>query len=306
MTRYFARRVIGLIPLLLAVATVTFFALELTPGDPAVLIMGQDVTPEGLAEVRRTLGLDRPLVEQYLRYLGGLVRGELGRSFRTRTPVTEDLARTFPVTFTLAVGATVVSTIVGVGGGVISAVRPHSSLDYVVRAGILTAVSAPVFWLGLVLIYWFSIRLAWFPVSGWGTLRHIVLPVAALSAFPLASVARMTRSSILDVLTHDYVRTARAKGVSGSSVLARHVLKNAFIPVVTVIALQFGVLLGGAVITETVFALPGLGQLVVTAVLARDYAVIRGAVLLVAISFAVINLLVDVVYAALDPRIRYA
>lgn len=306
MTRYFARRVIGLIPLLLAVATVTFFALELTPGDPAVLIMGQDVTPEGLAEVRRTLGLDRPLVEQYLRYLGGLVRGELGRSFRTRTPVTEDLARTFPVTFTLAVGATVVSTIVGVGGGVISAVRPHSSIDYVVRAGILTAVSAPVFWLGLVLIYWFSIRLAWFPVSGWGTLRHIVLPVAALSAFPLASVARMTRSSILDVLTHDYVRTARAKGVSGTGVLARHVLKNAFIPVVTVIALQFGVLLGGAVITETVFALPGLGQLVVTAVLARDYAVIRGAVLLVAISFAVINLLVDVVYAALDPRIRYA
>jgi len=306
MTRYFARRVIGLIPLLLAVATVTFFALELTPGDPAVLIMGQDVTPEGLAEVRRTLGLDRPLVEQYLRYLGGLARGELGRSFRTRTPVTEDLARTFPVTFTLAVGATVVSTIVGVGGGVISAVRPHSSIDYVVRAGILTAVSAPVFWLGLVLIYWFSIRLAWFPVSGWGTLRHIVLPVAALSAFPLASVARMTRSSILDVLTHDYVRTARAKGVSGSGVLARHVLKNAFIPVVTVIALQFGVLLGGAVITETVFALPGLGQLVVTAVLARDYAVIRGAVLLVAISFAVINLLVDVVYAALDPRIRYA
>jgi len=306
MTRYFARRVIGLIPLLLAVATVTFFALELTPGDPAVLIMGQDVTPEGLAEVRRTLGLDRPLVEQYLRYLGGLARGELGRSFRTRTPVTEDLARTFPVTFTLAVGATVVSTIVGVGGGVISAVRPHSSIDYVVRAGILTAVSAPVFWLGLVLIYWFSIRLAWFPVSGWGTLRHIILPVAALSAFPLASVARMTRSSILDVLTHDYVRTARAKGVSGSGVLARHVLKNAFIPVVTVIALQFGVLLGGAVITETVFALPGLGQLVVTAVLARDYAVIRGAVLLVAISFAVINLLVDVVYAALDPRIRYA
>ena len=306
MSRYFARRVIGLIPLLLAVATVTFFALELTPGDPAVLIMGQDVTPEGLAQVRHTLGLDRPLIVQYGRYLGGIVRGELGRSFRTRTPVTEDLARTFPVTFTLAVGATAVSTVVGVGAGVISAVRPHGALDYTVRAGILTAVSAPVFWLGLVLIYWFSIRLAWFPVSGWGTLRHIILPVVALSAFPLASVARMTRSSVLDVLSHDYVRTARAKGVSGAGVLARHVLKNAFIPVVTVIALQFGVLLGGAVITETVFALPGLGQLVVTAVLARDYAVIRGAVLLVAVCFAVINLLVDVVYAALDPRIRYS
>jgi len=306
MVRFLTRRAFGFLPLLLAVATVTFFALELTPGDPAVLIMGQDATPEGLAQVRRSLGLDRPLAEQYVRYLWGIVRGDLGRSFRTRTPVTEDLARTFPVTMTLAVGATLVASLVGIVAGTISAARPHGALDYVVRVGILTAVSAPVFWMGLVMIYWFSIRLAWFPVSGWGTVRHIILPVAALSAFPLASIARMTRSSVLDALTHDYVRTARAKGVSDGAVLGRHVLKNAFIPVVTVIALQFGILLGGAVITETVFALPGLGQLVVTAVLARDYAIIRGSVLLVAGSFAVINLLVDFLYAALDPRIRYA
>jgi ABC-type dipeptide/oligopeptide/nickel transport system permease component len=305
MLRYLARRAVGLIPLLLAVATVTFFALELTPGDPAVLIMGQDATPEGLAQVRRTLGLDRPLVQQYLRYLGGIVRGDLGRSFRTRTPVTEDLARTFPVTFTLAVGAIGVATVVGVVAGTISATRPHSLLDYVVRAGILTAVSAPVFWLGLVLIYWFSIRLGWLPVSGWGSLRHVVLPVVALSAFPLAGIARMTRSSVLDAQAHDYVRTARAKGVPGGAVLSRHVMRNALIPVVTIIALQFGILLGGAVITETVFALPGLGQLVVTAVLARDYAIIRGSVLLVAVSFALINLAVDLAYAVLDPRIRY-
>lgn len=305
MLRYVTRRAVGLIPLLLAVATVTFFALELTPGDPAVLILGQDATPEGLAQVRRSLGLDRPLVEQYLRYLGGVVRGDLGRSFRTRTPVTEDLARTFPVTLTLAVGAIGVASVVGVAAGTVSAVRPHSLLDYVVRAGILTAVSAPVFWLGLVLIYWFSIRLGWLPVSGWGSLRHVILPVAALSAFPLAGIARMTRSSVLDALAHDYVRTARAKGVPGGAVLGRHVMRNALIPVVTIIALQFGILLGGAVITETVFALPGLGQLVVTAVLARDYAIIRGSVLLVAVSFALINLLVDLAYAALDPRIRY-
>lgn len=306
MLRYVARRAVGLIPLLLAVATVTFFALELTPGDPAVLIMGQDVTPEGLAELRRQLGLDRPLLVQYARYLGGIARGDLGRSFRTRTPVTEDLARTFPVTLTLAVGSIVVASVVGVGAGTISAARPHGALDYVVRAGILTAVSAPVFWMGLVLIYWFSIRLGWLPVSGWGSLRHLVLPVVALSAFPLAGIARMTRSSVLDALAHDYVRTARAKGVPGGAVLRRHVMKNALIPVVTVIALQFGILLGGAVITETVFALPGLGQLVVTAVLARDYATIRGSVLLVAVSFALINLAVDVAYAALDPRIRYS
>ncbi len=305
MLRYVTRRAVGLIPLLLAVATVTFFALELTPGDPAVLILGQDATPEGLAQVRRSLGLDRPLVEQYLRYLGGVVRGDLGRSFRTRTPVTEDLARTFPVTLTLAVGAIGVASVVGVAAGTVSAVRPHSLVDYVVRAGILTAVSAPVFWLGLVLIYWFSIRLGWLPVSGWGSLRHVILPVAALSAFPLAGIARMTRSSVLDALAHDYVRTARAKGVPGGAVLGRHVMRNALIPVVTIIALQFGILLGGAVITETVFALPGLGQLVVTAVLARDYAIIRGSVLLVAVSFALINLLVDLAYAALDPRIRY-
>ncbi|HEU5300164.1 MAG TPA: ABC transporter permease [bacterium] len=306
MLRYVARRAVGLIPLLLAVATVTFFALELTPGDPAVLIMGQDVTPEGLAELRRQLGLDRPLLVQYARYLGGIARGDLGRSFRTRTLVTEDLARTFPVTLTLAVGSIVVASVVGVGAGTISAARPHGALDYVVRAGILTAVSAPVFWMGLVLIYWFSIRLGWLPVSGWGSLRHLVLPVVALSAFPLAGIARMTRSSVLDALAHDYVRTARAKGVPGGAVLRRHVMKNALIPVVTVIALQFGILLGGAVITETVFALPGLGQLVVTAVLARDYATIRGSVLLVAVSFALINLAVDVAYAALDPRIRYS
>jgi len=305
MARFLARRILGLVPLLVAVATVTFFALELTPGDPAVLILGQDATPQGLAQLRHSLGLDRPLAIQYLAYLGGIVRGDLGRSFRTRIPVVEDLARTFPVTLTLAVGATLLASAIGLAVGITSAVRPHSALDYLVRAGILTAVSAPVFWLGLVLIYWFAIRLGWFPVSGWGTPRHIVLPVLALSAFPLASIARMARSSILDVLSHDYVRTARAKGVSGGGVIARHVLKNALIPVVTVIGLQFGVLLGGAVITETVFALPGLGTLVVTAVLARDYAVIRGTVLLVAACFAVINLLVDVGYALLDPRIRY-
>jgi peptide/nickel transport system permease protein len=303
--KFIVRRIFGLLPLLLAVATVTFIALELAPGDPAVLILGQDVTPKGLAELRHQLGLDRPLVYQYLSFLANLLRGDLGRSFRTRIPVLEDLARTFPVTFTLALGATALSTLVGLSAGIFSSVRRHSLLDYVVRIVILTIVSAPVFWLGLMLIYWFSIRLPLFPVFGWGTPQHIVLPIVALAAFPLASIARITRSSILEVLRHDYVRSARAKGVSEGGILGRHVLKNALIPVITVIGLQFGILLGGAVITETVFALPGLGTLVVTAVLARDYAVIRGAVLLVAVCFALINLIVDIGYAFLDVRIRY-
>lgn len=306
MIKFVLRRVFGLLPLLLAVATVTFVALQFAPGDPAVLMLGQDATPQGLAQLRRQLGLDRPLVYQYFDYLAHLLRGDLGRSFRTRIPVSEDLARTFPVTLMIALGATAVSTLIGLSAGIFSSVSRHSLLDYVVRIIVLTIVSAPVFWLGLVMIYWFSIRLPWFPVSGWGTPRHIVLPVLALAAFPLASISRITRSSVLEVLRYDYVRSARAKGVSEGGILVRHVLKNALIPVVTVIGLQFGILLGGAVITETVFALPGLGTLVVTAVLARDYAIIRGAVLLVAFCFALINLFVDVSYAFLDVRIRYA
>jgi peptide/nickel transport system permease protein len=306
MIKFIVRRMLGLVPLLLAVATVTFLALELAPGDPAVLMLGQDATPQGLIDLRRQLGLDRPLTDRYASFIANLVRGNMGRSFRTRIPVTEDLARTFPVTLTLALCATALSTLVGLAVGVFSSVRRHSFLDYVVRIIILTTVSMPVFWLGLVMIYWFSIRLPWFPVSGWGTPSHVVLPGLALAAFPLASIARITRSSILDVLRHDYVRSARAKGVTEGGILTRHVLKNALVPVVTVVGLQFGILLGGAVITETVFALPGLGTLVVTAVLARDYAIIRGAVLLVAVCFALINLLVDVSYAFLDVRIRYA
>lgn len=305
MTGYLLRRLVTLPALLLSVATVVFVALQFMPGDPAVLMLGQDATPGSIAKLRQELGLNRPLLARYVAYVAGVTRGDLGRSFRTHLPVRQELLRTYPVTLTLTVGAMALSSLLGLSAGVLSSVWRYSAVDYIVRALILTAVSAPVFWFGLVLIYWLSIRFPLFPVSGWGTPSHIVLPILALSTYPLASIARLARSGILDVLSQDYVRTARAKGQSEPRVLTTHVLKNALIPVMTTIGLQFGVLLGGAVITERVFALPGLGTLVVSAVLDRDYALIQGVVLLIALGFALVNLVVDVLYGVLDPRLRY-
>ncbi len=306
MTAYVLRRILALIPLLLAVSALVFVALRFAPGDPAVLMLGQDATPAGIAQVRHELGLDRPLPAQYLGFVAGAVEGNLGRSFETKRPVIGELGRTFGVTFVLATLSVALATIVGMTVGCISALRRYSWIDYLARGIVLGGVSIPIFWLGLLLISWFAIKFPIFPVSGWGTPQQVVLPVVTLAAFPLAAIARMTRSSVLEVVASDYVRTAHSKGLGGGRIVARHVLKNALVPVTTVIGLQFGAVLAGAVLTESVFALPGLGTLLLTAVLARDYAIIRGAILLVAGVFAVINLAVDVAYAYLDPRIRYA
>jgi peptide/nickel transport system permease protein len=305
-TAYVLRRILALIPLLLAVSALVFVALRFAPGDPAVLMLGQDATPAGIAQVRHELGLDRPLPAQYLGFVAGAVEGNLGRSFETKRPVIGELGRTFGVTFVLATLSVALATIVGMTVGCISALRRYSWIDYLARGIVLGGVSIPIFWLGLLLISWFAIKFPIFPVSGWGTPQQVVLPVVTLAAFPLAAIARMTRSSVLEVVASDYVRTAHSKGLGGGRIVARHVLKYALVPVTTVIGLQFGAVLAGAVLTESVFALPGLGTLLLTAVLARDYAIIRGAILLVAGVFAVINLAVDVAYAYLDPRIRYA
>jgi len=305
-TAYVFRRILSLIPLLLAVSALVFVALRLAPGDPAVLMLGEDATPTGIAQVRHELGLDRPLPAQYVAFVEGAAFGNLGRSFETQRPVAGELGRTFQVTFVLATLSVLVATVVGMAVGCLSALRRYSWIDYLARGIVLGGVSIPIFWLGLLLISWFAIRYPIFPVSGWGTPQQVVLPVITLSAFPLAAIARMTRSSVLEVAASDYVRTAHSKGLGTVRVVAHHVLKNALIPVTTVIGLQFGAVLAGAVLTETVFALPGLGTLLLTAVLARDYAIIRGAILLVAAVFALINLAVDLVYAYLDPRIRYA
>jgi len=305
-TAYIVRRVLALVPLVLAVSALVFVALHVTPGDPAVLMLGQDATPQGVAQLRHQLGLDRPLVAQYVGFVVQALHGDLGLSFETKRPVAGELARTFAVTFVLATLALVVATAAGMAVGCVSALRRFSWLDYLVRGIVLGGVSMPIFWLGLLLISWFAIRFPVFPVSGWGTPGHVVLPVITLAAFPLASIARMTRSSVLEVVASDYVRTAYAKGLGSARVVGLHILRNALIPVTTVIGLQFGAVLAGAVLTESVFALPGLGSLLLTAVLARDYAIIRGAILLVALVFATINLIVDLAYAYLDPRIHYA
>jgi peptide/nickel transport system permease protein/oligopeptide transport system permease protein len=303
---YVLRRLIIAVPLLLVVTVAVFLLMSLTPGDPAVLMLGQDATPQAIKELQAQYGTDRPLPEQYLRFLMNLARGDLGRSFVTHLPVSSELARTWPATFQLAVAAMGFALLLGLPLGVLTAVKRGGWLDQITRIVVLISVSMPIFWSGLLLIYWFAVQLRWFPTSGAGTPLHLVLPALSLSTFSLAVIVRLTRSSMIDVLSEDYVRTARAKGLRDRVVIIRHALKNALIPVVTIAGLQFGQLLAGAALTETVFNWPGLGRLVVTAVFARDYPMIRGAILVIAATFIIVNLLVDLAYAFLDPRIRHA
>lgn len=312
MGAYILRRLLVAIPLLLVVSIVAFLLMQLTPGDPAVLMLGQDATPQSIAQLRHQFGLDLPLPQQYLLFVENLLRGDLGRSFGTQLSVTGELARTWPATFELAVAAMLIALAVGLPLGVLTAVARGSVFDQLTRIVVLVSVSMPIFWSGLLLIYYFSVQLGWLPTSGRGDgsvaseLSHLLLPAISLSTFSLAVIVRLMRSSMLDVLGEDYMRTARSKGLRGSTVVLRHGMKNALIPVVTVAGLQFGQLLAGAALTETVFNWPGVGRLVVTAVFSRDYPTIRGAVLLIATTFIVVNLLVDLVYAFLDPRIRYS
>ncbi len=305
MWRYVVWRLLLTLPTLLGAVTFVFLMVRLLPGDPAVAIAGVQATPEFVEQVRREFGLDQPLPVQYITFLGRLLQGDLGISTRTRQPVWEELWARFPHTLELALAALVVAALIGIPAGIISAVRPYSLFDNFSMLVALFGVSIPVFWLGLMLMLLFSVQLGWLPATGRGTLAHLVLPAVTLGTASAALIARMTRSSMLEVLTQDYVQTARAKGVPERVVILRHALKNAFIPVVTVLGLQLGTLLSGAVLTETVFAWPGVGRLVVESILARDYPVVQGVVLLLATTFVILNLIVDLVYAWLDPRIRY-
>ena len=303
--RYVGLRLLSAVPLLLVVSLIVFVLLSLAPGDPAVLMLGADATPEKVQETRQALGLNDPLYIQYFNFLKSTVRGDFGNSFQTGRPVLEDVARTFPVTAELSLVAIAISSVVGVAVGVLSAVNQYSLLDNIIRVVVLAGVSMPIFWLWLMLIVVFSVYLGLLPSSCCGAFRYMVLPAVSLATFPLAMITRLTRSSMLEVIRQDYIRTARSKGLSVGLVILRHGLRNALIPVVTVIGLQFGVLLAGAVLTETVFAIPGIGRLTVTAVFARDYPVIRACILLTAAIFVLVNLLVDLSYTYLDPRIRY-
>lgn len=303
--KYVARRLVGMAPLLLVVTAVVYLLLSFAPGDPAELMLGVDATPESIARLRAEMGLDLPLWRQFAGFLSGVLVGDFGDSYQTGRPVLGEIRRVLPVTAQLSGIAIVLATLVGVATGVVSAVKQYSWTDSILRILILAGVSMPTFWLGLMLMVLFSGYLHWLPSSGWGTWREAVLPCLTLSVFPLAVITRMTRSSMLEVIRQDYVRTAMSKGLNRWSVILGHALPNAFIPVITVIGLQFGVLLAGAVIVESVFAIPGLGQLTVVAVFARDYPLIRAAVILAAAMFTLINLLVDITYAFLNPRIKY-
>jgi ABC-type dipeptide/oligopeptide/nickel transport system permease component len=300
---FVVRRLLLTIPVLLGVLFVVMLTLDLIPGDPVALMLGEAGNKETVAQFREHLGLDRPLMVRYVRYVGQVLTGDLGRSIQQNRPVVDELADAWPATLQLAAAALALAALLGVATGIVSAVWPNSLFDALSRLGSLFGLSMPVFWTGLVLIVVFAFWLPWLPVGGVGSPAHLVLPAVTLALPSLAKIARMTRSGVLEVLREDYVRTARAKGVRERLVVVKHALRNAAIPILTLLGLQAGQLMGGAVLTETVFAWPGLGRLMVKAIFARDYILLQGAVLLFAMAFVVINLVVDLSYGLLDPRV---
>jgi peptide/nickel transport system permease protein len=318
---------------LLGVSILVFFGMHLIPGDVAQLLLGDKGTDADLQRMRHQLGLDQPVYIQYFRFLGGALQGDFGESIRTRQPVIWEIEQALPVTVELSLAALAFAVVAGLLIGVLAARFPHSALDTGSMVGVLVGVSMPVFWTGILLLIVFGGILGWLPLGGvldgsltvrritgaplldgvltgswpivWSAGRHLVLPALALGATAMAAIARMARSTMLDVLGLDFIRTARAKGLAERRVVSRHALRNALLPVVTLVGLQLGLLLSGAVLTETIFALPGLGRLAITSVLARDYPMVQGVVLIAAGVFVVANLLVDVLYVYLDPRVRY-
>jgi peptide/nickel transport system permease protein len=335
MGRYILRRLLNLVPVLLGITLLVFLFLHLIPGDPAVVMLGDRATPDQVAALRERMGLNEPLPLQYLSFLGNLLQLDLGRSIFTRVPIMEEIRIRWPATFELSVAAMLIALLLGIPAGVIAAVRKNSLWDNLTMSGSLIGVSMPVYWLGLLLVYLFAVNLQWLPPSGRisvdvglsfqpitgfylldsliqgdfrafrDVLAHLVLPAFTLSTIPLAILARITRSAMLEVLSQDYIRTARAKGLLEFWVIFKHALKNAMLPVVTIVGLEFGTLLGGAILTETIFAWPGIGKWIYEGILSRDYPVVQGGVIFVATAFVLINLLVDISYALLDPRIQY-
>jgi len=306
------QRLLAAVPVLLGVSILVFLMIHLIPGDPARQIAGMDARPEEVERIRDELGLNDPLPVQYVRYLGDLLKGDFGRSLHSRRPVIEDVKERFPVTLQLAVASTLVATLIGVTAGVISAVYKYKLVDHLVMIGALMGISMPVFVIGLLGMWLFALHLRWLPSGGvggpwytWDGLKYMILPALTLAGTSIGIIARLTRSSMLEALRQDYVKTARAKGLSELAVVVKHALRNSLLPVVTYLGLEFGFLLGGAVVTETIFSLPGLGRYLLSAISARDYPIIQACILLGALFFVLVNLVVDVLYSFLDPRIRY-
>jgi peptide/nickel transport system permease protein len=304
--KYILRRLLSAIPLIFAIITIVFVVLRVAiPGDPVYVLAGDTASPELIERIRQKYGFDRPVLEQYLIFIGNAVRGDLGNSIKFGQPVITVIAKAFPFTVAITLQSVTLGTLIGLVVGIAAAVRRGSWIDHLSMLLVIFVNAFPTFWLGIILILVFSVGLRWLPVEGSGTWQHFVLPVVTLSLGQAALIARLTRSSLLEILNADYVRTARAKGLTDRRVIFLHALKNALIPIVTVVGLSFGGLLGGAVITESIFGLPGVGRLTIAAIGDRDYPMIQGTVLLVAVAFILVNLVVDVIYAYVDPRIHY-
>jgi ABC-type dipeptide/oligopeptide/nickel transport system permease component len=303
--RFLARRLALTIPVLLGVATLVFSLIHFIPGDPAQAMLGETASQEDVDALRTRLGLDRPLIEQYGRFLGGAVKGDLGTSMRTNQPVAEAIVERLPATLELALAAMMVAIGFSIPLGIIAAVRRGTTVDHLATTIALLGISIPNFWLGPLLAIVFAVELGWLPVSGRGTMAHLILPSISLGAALAAILARMTRASLLEELREQYVMAARARGASRARAVLRHAFRNSLIPVVTLVGLQFGAVLTGAVITETIFAWPGIGRLLIQSIGFRDYPLVQGCILFIAVTYVGMNLLTDLVYGVLDPRIRY-
>lgn len=304
MGKYIIRRLVLAIPVLIGVSIISFMILHLSPGDPAELLAGEDATREDIRIMRERFGLDKPLPTQYFRFVKGMVTGDL-ISMKFDVPVLEIVGKRLKNTLLLSSVAILIAVSIGITAGVLSSVYRYSLIDYISSIAALIGVSMPVFWWGLILILTFSVGLRWLPSGGMGGIRNIILPAVVLGTASAGIIARMTRASMMDVLRQDYITTARAKGLVSKIIIRRHALRNALIPTVTVIGLQFGYMLAGAVLTESVFAWPGVGRLLVTSILSRDYPVVQTTLVVVALTFVLVNMVVDILYAYLDPRIRY-
>ena len=304
MLKFTMKRLVYLVLVLVGVSFLVFLLLYMTPGDPVRMMLGESATPEAQAELRLELGLDDPFLVQYGRYIKNIVVHQaLGTSYSTRRPVLDEIMTVFPNTVKLATAAIIIAVILGTFLGIVSAVKQNSLLDNAVMVLALIGTSAPIFWIGILMIILFSVNLGWLPPSGFGSFKQLIMPALALGMQSTAVVARMTRSSMLEVIRQDFVKTARAKGQKESVVIMKHVFRNALIPVITVVGLQFGTLLGGAMLTEVVFSIPGVGRLMIEAIKQRDFPIVQGSVLFVAACFSLVNLAVDLLYAVVDPKV---
>jgi peptide/nickel transport system permease protein len=304
MLMFIFRRILQTIPVIIGVTFVVFFIMQLVPGDPAVLLAGEGASKETIEAIRDQLGLNQPLYIQYFEYLTSVFKGDLGVSLKNSQPVLDEILVRLPITIELAFFSIIITIVLGMAAGIISAVKPYSLTDVSVMLVALLGISLPSFWFGLMLMYFFSVKLQILPVAGWDSLLHVILPAITLGAGGAAIVARMTRSSMLEVIRQDYIRTARAKGLRERIIIYKHALRNALIPVITVVGLQFGALLGGTVLVESIFAINGLGRMIVDAIRMRDLPMVQGGVLFASLIFVVVNLFVDVFYRFFNKRIE--